>query len=595
VPETARADSPCPQLAELILASEGELPKRRQHEVSTHIRHCPTCRETLGRADRCLAEFQDAHETPQLRAAEAVAAAERANDFRTRLRQEQRVQLAHQTRFPVRSWLPVAAAVPVLVAALFFSNRYSVIVRAEELLTRAVAQEQAAPAGTVRRVQIRVNPTRHAGAPGHSNRTAWSMTRELGLTRPLSTSPASTNSDHDELAALLTANHFDWQDPLSVRAFRTWRDSLANKTDSVTLADTDSLALRTTTPDGILRSATLIVRRVDFQPIKETLNFEGFGEVEIVELSRWVSTNGTIAERTMSPSATAPMAAPSADILDQAELDARKTLHEMSLDWNPAIAVSRSDRAVEVRGRIDAQHKAQIAQALSKVASVRVMLRSEGERGGNAHPGERNPTENDLANGAAESASAAFTTPSVTAAGTDLPSDTPRNPLVADQPPLQRWLERTFGHGERSTTFIPGLTAAGEQVQRRTTAFAALAARYPESEVRRLSGPARKKLEALADAQYRELVKAVEDLDDRLALFLGTTTRRAAADSPPRSWQTCAAALTAPSARLNRAISSLLSESDLPLPTEIEPGRDEPPAFANLRQASDTLWEQLHP
>jgi len=650
VPDRLRTGSPCPDLADLLLASEGELPKRRQLEIAAHVDQCATCRETLGAAGLAIREYQDAEQNPQAAAAATVATAARVNRFRTRLRQEKRDQVTREVRLPVRRWLPVAAAVPVLVAALFFSNRYGSVVRAEELLTRAVAQEQSAPIGTVRRVEIRVRRGPRTGMPGTPTRTsAWSMTRELGTARPVAASQSTpeTEAESDELATLLEANHFDWRDPLSVRSFSTWRDSLTNKTDSVTPLGSDALTLRTTTPDGLLRSAELIVRRVDFQPVKQTLNFEGFGEVEIVELSRWVSSAPMVADSSAPPAPAVEPTAPNADTLEEAELDVRKTLHDLAVDWDPAIAVERSGRAVEVRGRVDGRRRAEIAHALGKIAPVRVTLRSDGDHGTNAltnthnsdigsppgvkegspppsatgeegpakaatggtprasrtGEGERpdispkaaDPFSSSEANvnarpdampGTASEHGAAATSP-------ERDGDIPRIAPDATHTPLQRWLERTFGRGERSATFIPGLAADAERVQRRTAAFAALAARYPASETRRLSVPARKKLEALADAEYRDLVRAVEALDDRLALFLGTTTRQALSSSTPRPWQACATAMSTRVEDLRRAIEELMRQRDLPLPTEFGQGHEEPPPLSNLRRATDSLWNQL--
>ena len=62
---------------------------------------------------------------------------DRLEVFRDRLQDERRIQTANRVHLPFRRWLPVAAAVPVLVGALFFSNRYTSVLRAEELLTKA--------------------------------------------------------------------------------------------------------------------------------------------------------------------------------------------------------------------------------------------------------------------------------------------------------------------------------------------------------------------------------------------------------------------------------------------------------------------------
>jgi hypothetical protein len=603
VPDRVHPDSPCPDLADLLLASEGELPKRRQTEVAAHLRQCAACREQLGSVGLAMREYQDAE--PRSSAAFADATADRLDQFRTRLQQERRAQVAREIRLPVlpvRRWLPVAAAVPVLVAALFFSDRYSSVVRAEEFLTRAAAQEQSAPVGTVRRLQFHVRRTASRGpAQGRggvgpvltsSGGDQWSFTRDVGASNVASTASASVPAE--ELGALLQASHFDWSDPLSVRGFRTWRESLSTKTDSVTPIGGDALALRTVASTGVLRSAELIVRRVDFQPLKQTLSFEGFGDVEIVEVSRWVVGARTVADQSASPAPIVGSSDPGAeaDALDEAELDVRSTLHRLALDWNPAIAVERSGRAIEVRGHIDASHKAQIARALSGHGLVHLKLRADND------PSSRSTaTAAPVAPASGEPGSVSALTAEALSAprvdGAPRPDDLPRITPTLSQPPLHRWLERTFGQDERASTFLAALEADAQQVRRRAAAFAVLAARYQENDTRRLTGPARKKLETLADAQYRDLTNAVETLDDRLALFLGTATRRATGPSVGRPWQPSAKAIDARAERLDQAIQELLRVDDLPLPTEIGTGHAEPPTLVRLRAATDALWDQL--
>jgi hypothetical protein len=477
-------------------------------------------------------------------AAEVDLRAERLDHFRLRVKKEQRTQSTRDAGLRVRQWLPVAAAVPVLVAVMFFSNRYTTVVRAEELLTRAVAHEQSVAPRTVRRLQIDMK------------RSGTRFTRDVGAASPVSI--AQTIADA-ELTRRLDASRLDWRDPLSVRAFRTWHDSLRVKTDSVTPVGSDALALRTETTDGLLRSAELIVRRVDFQPLRATLSFDDFGDVEIVELSRWVSPAPVLAARSTAPAVIAETAAPDAGVLDEAELDVRAALHEAGVDGKAGISVTRTHRAVELRGRLDLNRKTEIAHALRGVGPVRLLLRPEET--------------------AAEAGVVGVESPVVE--------------KDASVEPLKRWLERTFGPGDRATLFVPALTADAEEVRRRTDAFAALAARYPESETSTLAAPARQKLEMLAEAHYRDLVKAVQVLDDRLALFLGTSTRRTPPPSVPRPWQTSATAMRSRAAMLDQAIHALLQEQDLPLPTEIGPGRDEPAAMSALRHAVDALWAQL--
>jgi hypothetical protein len=543
VPDPRDATAPCPDLADLLLASEGELSKRRQAEVSAHLRLCPACREQLGSVGLALREYQDAvaDANATTRAADADASADRLDVFRDRLQDERRTQTANRVRLPFRRWLPVAAAVPVLVGALFFSNRYTSVLRAEELLTKAAAQEQTVPANTVRRLEI------------HIKRTGVRTTRDVGTSARLVSVSEHAAADV-ELTRRLAESHLDPQDPLSVRAFRTWHDSLRAKTDSVSPAGRDALALHTETDDGLLQSVELIVRRIDFQPLRATFVFADLGEVEITELSRWVAPASTIAEHAPAPVSIDKPAAPDAEALDEAELDVRTALHRTGADTDRSIRVTRSKRAIEVRGHIATKQKVELVGALHGLGSVRFLL------GADEPPREVDSTA----------------------------------PSVPSQIPLQRWLKRTFGMGDRAATFVPDLASDADLFERRASAFAALANRYPESETRAMSTSARQKLEALADAKYHELVTATQALDEHLALFLGTSTR-SAARSAPRPWQTGAETMGSRSEQLRRAIRRVLAEPDLPLPTEIGPANPEPAALSELRQALDAVWEVLRP
>jgi hypothetical protein len=608
VPDRVSVESPCPDLADLLLASEGELPRKRQAEVVLHLRRCAACREQLGNVGLAMREYQDAMPAPS--AAATDAATVRQDLFRTRVQQEQRVHRIRNSRLAIGRWLPVAAAVPVLVGALFFSNHYSSVVRAEELLTRAEAIQHSVPTGTVRRLQIHVRRatararTAPSGktdgrTPATASNTArsdqpeqWSFTREVGgwtpsadghdstaLIHTVAASPAVSASPDEEaeLSQILDASHFDWRDPLSVRGFRAWRASLADKTESVTPISSDALALRTQTSDGALRSAELIVRRADFQPLRQTLQVDGFGEVEIIELSRWVAPVVPVVEhRSAAIVPTVESPAPNAEILDEAELDVRVALRDAAVDWNPAIAITRAGHAIEVRGVVDPRHKAEIARALNKITPVRVALRVGPETSGDQ---------------SAASADSLLASSPHEAGGTAARESTP--PAVSPSPaPLTRWLERTFGGDERATAFLAALDADVEQVRHRTGAFARLAVRYSEAETSRLNVPARQKLDALALAQYGDVVKAVEAVDDRLALFLGTTTRRTLPESVPQPWQAWAVMMSPRAQRLAHAIHEVAHDQDLPLPTELRAGQAEPPALLNLRQAADALWEQ---
>jgi hypothetical protein len=534
VPDSRDAPAPCPDLADLLLASEGELPKRRQAEVTAHLRQCAACRDQLGGVGLALREYQDATGASDAtsRASEADASAERLDVFRDRLQDERRTQSANRVRLPFRQWLPVAAAVPVLVGALFFSNRYTSVVRAEELLTKAAAQEQLIPSGTVRRLQI------------HIKRTGVRTTRDVGSAANLV--PVGQNPEDADLTRRLEASHLDPRDPLSVRAFRGWHDSLRSKTDSVSPVDGDALALHTETDDGVLHSVELIVRRVDFQPVRATFAFTDLGEVEIVELSRWIAPAPVIVEHAEPGVPVAKPAAPANAALEDAELDIRTALHRTGADWKSSVAVTRAGSVIEVRGHVDAEQRAQIASAVDRIEFAKLVLRT--------------------ANDAAAAVSLADPVPPGREPVANEATAAPDVPMV----PLQRWLERTFGRSERASNFVPVLTANAEQVRRRETRGAGRCAvsrpRGRGRRSRRSSGvvprnqhsPGRRPVIAASVAVMRALAAGARRPSRPADSRRSARTRPTAADRC-RAW-TCRTADSVESAAGNRRLLAATSD-----------------------------------
>jgi len=135
----------------------------------------------------------------------------------------------------------------------------------------------------MRRVQIRV------ASP--SARASRAIVREIGAGPQASRLAAATgDSEEARLAARLAAHHFDLADPLSITHFQAWRASLARKRDAVQeRRDARLVALTTTTDEGELRRAEIVVRESDDRPIQQTLSFHDGGDVVMEEVAAWSS------------------------------------------------------------------------------------------------------------------------------------------------------------------------------------------------------------------------------------------------------------------------------------------------------------------
>lgn len=475
----------CPDDDDLLLASEGELPVRRLEAVREHVRRCADCRARLAREGAIVGAYL------WLTASEAAAGlTERSPAEADRFRETLQREVARKrpprggplTRMAPRHWLSVAAAVPLLVIGLIFSSRYTQAVKADELLTKAVQEEQRAPVARMRRLQIRIvsaaSPdapvlVREIGAGTMKNASSGSSARAT----PSASTMAAQAREEARLAARLAAHHFDLDDPLSVGNFQAWRASLPSKRDRVDeRREARLVALTTTTDDGALRRAELVVRQSDHHPIQQTLSFDDGEDVVTEEMAAWVVE---------APPLT------------------------------PAIVPPPS----KVTGR-------------------------EAARGDLAPPAARRAeVEAPLAYG------------------------------------LAGWRARTFSGGPGADTFGPQMVQLLDGLRSRARRLIALPA-----------GQAA----AARSRDYAAFVTTLQAVDDKLALFLGTSTRGALSSVPPIDLDSRAAAIAARVDTLRAAVRLLLVQEDVPMPGEIGVSGVEPPVLAAVRRALDDLWAAVH-
>lgn len=550
----------CPELGLLLLASEGGLPARQLVAVREHLRQCASCRERLGEAARLIDDFaSDAIPLP----APTDASANPYDTFRERLRLESTLSsLARPvtaSRWPslsLRPWLPVAAAIPFVVVGLLLSDRYMSTVKADELLAQAVVQERAVPRATVRRVRIRLNtpigrrPAVRAAAPGAAQprrddvpqafpptETVICDVGDSAFVEARALTPAEA-----VLAQLFAAHRFDLNDPINASHFQAWRSSLAHKRDVVGKRQGNTLlALQTTTDEGVLRRAELVVRQADYHPVRQTWLFEGFGEVEVVELASWVAELPRAAPKL-------PAAVPHRHALDDAELEARRALHAAAADLDAGVEIRRSARRVEVRGSVASGHGTDLRARLGAIDLVLPLLRSAPP---GAPPVARPPTDTGLALWRARTFS--------------------RNPGVAD-------------------AFLATLVQHVERLRARANAYDALAVRYSEPETQMLSPRSQKKLESLVEAHRRGLLDEIEEVDAQLGLLLGSTTRSRLEAGAADDWRGRAVQASAAATKLRDAVQRLVREEDLPSPTTPSGDREAPAAVGDVRRATDDLW-----
>lgn len=589
----------CPTLADMERASDGELSSPAERDAfDAHLRRCPACRDRMQgyasftrRIGQTLTGDDESRRTRPRR-----TRAMRSARFAEALHSRKQAHIHRRTASrPLMRWLSVAAVAPLLAIGILFSRTNTVVVHADELLTRAVTFERARPVGSMQRVRIRLMPaydrsglgartdTREATRAGDTRYAPFLVVRELtnGVGADAWPSIASANGDTVSVTRLLAQHRLDWRTPLSIEAVRAWRDGLGQKRDHVTPHGRRELLLRTTTMEGLLREVQVTVRRETFHVTRQLLVFDGIGRIEIEEIAEWVRPQPAtvLASAAAAPAA---VALPELDALQRAELDARLVLRDAGADLGGDVRVSSGADAVRVEGRIgSAALRRALSAQLSAVPLVRVALSAAAPAAAEAGSPEFGATTSD----ASASGAPAFGAVSSGATSSEaVPSG------AAARPALGRWLNRTFGEepSEAKRTFVPRLEGLIHTVTLRLTALDALSSRYADAGAAPLSPAARAKLQRLLDLHYRALNTDLHALDARVAVLFGSTARPEPAEIAPADWARRVDAGLVHARALDRLLDTLLTRDDL-LADERQP--DGPRA---LSREFSALWEAVN-
>jgi hypothetical protein len=156
----------------------------------------------------------------------------------------------------------------------------------------------------------------------------------------------------------------DWEAPLSAASYREWHDRQVSVSDEVRKEDENRLTLVTKLSNGPIQEESLTVRASDFHPIERTIETRAYGTIEIAELSYavldWSGVNEALFEPLTTPIHAHPAllpALPTAAELDSAELSARLALNRLHADEGEQISISRTDRAIEVKGVVETNER----------------------------------------------------------------------------------------------------------------------------------------------------------------------------------------------------------------------------------------------
>jgi len=350
----------------LLRYVDGELSGRKAKQVRAHLEACWQCRTELEAFEATIGECVHYRKNVLAECLAPAPAQWKPLDFDSvdSALVEQSLGARLARLFSARQtaalrWALSGAAVLALAFLAINKLGETPKVEAAALLKKAVAASSARP---------------------HTPKKLRIKTRTAEITRVVF-GGASHNAGEEPVARLFRAAHYDWNDPLSAKAYSDWREQLSRKQDQLT-PDTDSYSIKTTTDEGELLSASLKMRASDLEPLEGRFEFRNHEWVEMTELvdqltlpaSTVAGTAGGVPRQPGTPPVT-PSLAPDAPAVSAyaEELQVFTALHRVGADLGDPVEVSRDGSEVLVSGTgVSHQHQEQLHALLDRLPHVTV-------------------------------------------------------------------------------------------------------------------------------------------------------------------------------------------------------------------------------
>jgi hypothetical protein len=164
------------------------------------------------------------------------------------------------------------------------------------------------------------------------------------------------------------------------------------------------------------------------------------------------------------------------------------------------------------------------------------------------------------------------TVPSTATAARDIAADAALSPVTTVvgrapvmQPGLSRWLDRTFGARPERKAFVPDLQRLVTGIRQNLSALDTLGRRYPEAEIeQQWSDADQAALRRRVNDSYRRISRDLNDLDARIGILFGSTTRSLPVTEAPADWRQRAADALAHAEAMDAQVRQLLTFDDVP-------------------------------
>jgi hypothetical protein len=537
-----------PEEGQLLRYLDGELPGRKARQIRQHLEACGHCRAELeelqNTAGDCVRYRKNVLGTCLPPPPEAWQDLSRGFDrIDASLAGESLAARLARVVFPPRPvvrWAATGAIAVAVVCAIVYQLRETPSVHAAALLKKAVAVADSRPR-PARRIRIRT--------------ASQQLTRVVGAGQPASDTPA--------IERLFRSANYNWDDPLSARAFETWRDQLPAKRDEVAAMedpqspDRNSYRIQTTTDASELVSATLKLRMTDFEPLEGRFEFRNREWVEMTELTDQPNepastvagaTGGMSRQPGMPPDRVESLAEPVNPAGVAEELQVVAALHQVGADLGDPVEIARESGQILVSGTgIPPQHQKQIHEALDSIPGVVVR----------------------------------FTEPGGVPSGPGAPPVEPEAPAVRDSagsapPAFQARLEERLGGRPQYERFSSQLLDESDAAMARAYALRRLAQQFPPDVERQLSMEDRHTLGNLWRDHLAAFAKESGQMEAALTPLLrslGGTVAPLDVRSEPAAWQPATEELVGAARRVETLLAVLLGMAPPENPADDTPSQ----------------------
>jgi hypothetical protein len=416
-------------------------------------------------------------------------------------------------------WWPAAALAAgfcallglVVAATFYYQSRQSPTARASRLLARSA--KIALPTG--RFISVRLGGRM--------------------LVRPavlISDSPNGSDPETTRLEKMFTAAHYSWREPVSSESFQDWRKGLSQKQDFVSMLEEGgrrSYRVRTETPTGELRSASLVLQAEDLHPVDAAFDFDQVGTVDISQTSAPVEAPPRTRLQTNQPNKATPVESP---VGPEDTLHVLAALDHIGADVGEPIEVSQDSRHLHVMVRgygLTDERRKEVEDALKSLPRVTT----------------------DFENGTAAPA---------------YPPSAPTQSYATNIPaPLRQQFERAFGGASAFQEVTDRVLEASASALARSHSLEELARNFPPQTEGRLGVRDRELLESLRQLHVAELSRLEANVWTDLKPVVGTTgstsSPRAQGNGSGTGWQAGIPELLSSVQTVDRALNRLLAGS----------------------------------